>query len=50
MLAHLSTENNTPELAYNTICAYLREKGLVEGKNISIATTSIYPSNIFRID
>ena len=50
MLAHLSKENNTPELAYNTICNYLREKGLVEGKNIRVSITSMYPSNIFRID
>ena len=50
VLSHISENNNTPELAYKTICNYLREKGLVEGKNISIATTSIYPSNIFRID
>jgi len=50
MLSHLSTENNTPDLAYSTICNYLQSKGIVEGKNIKIATTSIYPSYIFNID
>lgn len=50
MLSHLSTENNTPSLAYNTICSYLKQFGIEEGKNIKIATTSIYPSYIFNID
>ena len=50
MLSHLSTENNTPELAYSTICEYLKKYGIEEGKNIRIATTSIYPSYIFKID
>lgn len=50
MLSHLSRENNTPELAYNTICDYLKQRGVEEGKNIKIATTSIYPSYIFKID
>ena len=50
MLAHLSTENNTPEIAYNTICTYLSKFGIEEGKHIKIATTSIYPSYIFKID
>lgn len=50
MLSHLSTENNTPELAYNTICNFLKERGVEEGKNIKIASTSIYPSFIFKIE
>ena len=50
MLSHLSTENNTPQIAYNTICTYLKQHGIEEGKNIKIATTSIYPSYIFKID
>ena len=47
MLSHLSRENNTPGLAYKTICDYLEENGIVEGKNIKISTTSILPSNVF---
>lgn len=50
MLSHLSTENNTPQLAYNTICSYLSKFGIEEGKNIKIAFTSINPSYIFKID
>ena len=50
MLSHISRENNTPELAYSTICKYLREHGIIEGENIKIATTSIYPSYLFKID
>ena len=50
MLAHLSRENNTPELAYGTVCAYLKEHGIEEGKNIKVATTSIYPSFVFNIN
>lgn len=49
MLSHLSKENNTPDIAYGTICAYLREHGIEEGKNIKIACTSIYPSFVFNI-
>ena len=50
MLSHLSTENNTPELAYNTICEYLSSKNITEGKNIRISTTSTLPSNVFRLN
>ena len=50
MLSHLSKENNTPQLAYDTICNYLKQHGIIEGKKIKIATTSIYPSCIFKID
>ena len=50
MLAHLSRENNTPELAYGTVCAYLKEHGIEEGKNIKIATASIYPSFVFNVN
>ena len=47
MLSHLSRENNTPALAYKTICDYLKQNGIEEGKNIKISTTSILPSNVF---
>ncbi|MBE7074973.1 MAG: MBL fold metallo-hydrolase [Clostridiales bacterium] len=50
MLSHLSRENNSPEIAYGTICAYLKERGIEEGKHIKIATTSIYPSYVFNIN
>jgi len=50
MLSHLSRDNNRPELAYETITKYLLTKGIVEGKNIKVATTSIYPSYMFNIN
>ncbi len=36
VLAHLSDENNTPELAYETACRYLNEKGAVVGKDVFV--------------
>lgn len=36
VLAHLSEENNTPEICYNTICTYLESVGIIEGVNIKI--------------
>lgn len=49
MLSHLSTENNTPTLAYNTICNYLKTKNISEGTDIKISVTSTMPSSIFNI-
>lgn len=50
MLSHLSRENNTPELAYKTICEYLKTKNITEGLDIKISVTSEMPSNIFRLN
>ncbi|MBQ7308480.1 MAG: MBL fold metallo-hydrolase [Clostridia bacterium] len=36
ILAHLSEENNTPILAFNTICEYLKTKNIIEGVDIFI--------------
>lgn len=36
VLAHLSPENNTPELCYNTVCEYLLAMGITPGVNIKI--------------
>lgn len=44
LLAHLSEENNTPELAYNTICEYLSRFGIIEGTHIKI---DVAPANGF---
>lgn len=40
ILAHLSEENNTPELAYSTVCEYLQAVNLREGKDINIDVAS----------
>lgn len=42
LLAHLSEENNTPELAYNTVCSYLYNYGIVEGQHIRIDVAPAY--------
>lgn len=42
LLAHLSEENNTPELAYNTICTYLHKYGIIEGTHIRIDVAPAY--------
>ena len=36
ILAHLSEENNSPELAYNFIKDFLQQKGIIEGSDIWI--------------
>lgn len=36
VLAHLSLENNTPQLCYETVCEYLEAMGVVPGVNIKI--------------
>ena len=50
VLGHLSEENNSPLLAYNTIKSQLAKKGIVEGKNIFIDVAYQHKmSNIFEI-
>jgi len=36
ILAHLSRENNLPDLAYNTVCKGLLQKGAVIGRDIDV--------------
>ena len=36
-LCHLSKENNHPELAYKTVEMYLKDKGLIIGKDVQLA-------------
>ena len=49
VLSHLSTENNTPELAYDYITAALRKHGIIEGENIKIDVAGLVPKAIFRL-
>ncbi len=50
ILGHLSEENNTPELAYNTICSILSKNGIEEGKHIFIDIANQHKmSNIYEI-
>lgn len=36
ILAHLSEENNTPQIAYNTVCAHLNKRGAKDGTDVII--------------
>lgn len=51
ILAHLSEENNSPIIAYSTICNYLSEKDIFEGRDIYIdVSTQNEVGNFFLID
>ena len=50
ILAHLSEENNTPILAYNTIVDYLKSVGIIEGKHVFIDIAPQHDvGNLFEI-
>jgi phosphoribosyl 1,2-cyclic phosphodiesterase len=50
VLAHLSEENNAPEMAYNTIKQFLAEYGVEEGKHIFVdVATQHKVGNIFHL-
>ena len=50
VLAHLSEENNAPEMAYNTIKEFLRSYGVEEGKHIFVdVATQHKVGNIFNL-
>lgn len=50
MLSHLSTKNNSPELAYNTVKSILEENGFVEGVDVMIGVATIVPTTIFNLN
>ena len=37
LLGHLSEKNNFYELAYETVCGFLRQNGVVIGKHVAVA-------------
>ncbi len=49
VLAHLSKENNTPELAFNYITSKLAEQGLVEGEYFKIDVALTRPTTLFNL-
>ena len=49
VLSHLSKENNTPNLAYTSICKIIEEKGIVEGENIRIDVATPNIGAFFRL-
>jgi phosphoribosyl 1,2-cyclic phosphodiesterase len=47
-LCHLSKENNYPELAYTTVQQYLKNKGIIAGKDVQLVTLDrLSPSNMY---
>ena len=46
ILAHLSEQNNTKELAFNSAVKVLKEKGLVEGRDVSVFVADQYCNGI----
>ena len=50
ILAHLSEENNAPEMAYNTIKEFLKTYGVEEGKHIFVdVATQHKVGNVFNL-
>ncbi len=49
VLAHLSRENNTPELAYNYISSKLADDGLIEGETFKIDVALTRPTTLFKL-
>lgn len=47
MLSHISPHNNYPELAYKTVCDYLRSVGINEGEHIKISVALTMPTTMF---
>ena len=47
-LAHISEENNTPELAYNTVCDILLKNGIKAGRDVELLTCSRYETTHLR--
>ena len=49
ILSHLSEENNSPTLAYTSICKQLAKKDLREGEGFKIDVATTKPGVIFRL-
>lgn len=48
VLAHLSEENNLPELAFSSINGYLKNRGIEEGKNFTLSVAYQHkPTKVF---
>jgi len=51
ILAHLSKENNTPELAFSTVAEVLQEKGLCPGQDFSLEVAPrCFPGTLWELD
>ena len=49
VLSHLSKENNTPTLAYTSICQKIETKGIREGLDLRIDVAKPTPGVFFKL-
>lgn len=49
VLSHLSKENNTPSLAYSSICKKIETEGIKEGEDVRIDVARITPGSFFKL-
>lgn len=49
VLSHLSKENNSPLIAYNSVCKIIKDKGIIEGENIKIDVATPNIGAFFRL-
>ena len=49
VLSHLSKDNNTPNLAFDTVCSFLLSQGVVEGMHINIDVAGPMPGVMFKL-
>ena len=49
VLAHLSKENNTPSIAFSTLCSCLSKNNIQEGKDIKIDVATTEIGTIFKL-
>lgn len=49
VLSHLSKQNNTPPLAFDTVTHFLESKDIIEGKHIKIDVASTRTGHIFKM-
>ena len=50
VLAHLSRENNRPEVAYDTVCRYLAERHIRVGEDLELTPLErLSPSVVYEL-
>ncbi len=49
VLSHLSEENNSPSLAYNSVCEDIKKEGIIEGEDIKIDVATPNIGAMFKL-
>ena len=49
VLSHLSRDNNSPDIAFDTVCKNLLKEGIVEGMHVKIDVATNRPGVIFKL-